>query len=246
MKRLLVVLASPSSRSPTGASSVPIRAQKGMVASQNEIASRIGADVISAGGNAVDAAVATAFALAVTHPTAGNIGGGGFIVYRPATGEPVAYDFREMAPAKASPTMWLKDGKYNSDLHHNSHLVGRRARHGRRPAPGVEGTGQAAVEAARRCRRSRSRATASRSPTAWRDRSRACSARCRSIPASLAQFSKNGVPYEAGETLKQPDLARTLERIADAGPGRLLRGRDRAAHREGDDARTAASSRART
>src|SRR5262245_48749994 len=92
----------------TGASSVPARAQKGMVVSQNEIASRIGADVIRDGGNAIDAVVATAFALAVTHPTAGNIGGGGFIVFRPATGEPVTYDFREKAPAKASPTMWLK------------------------------------------------------------------------------------------------------------------------------------------
>ncbi len=70
----------------TGASSVPTRAQKGMVASQNEMASKIGADVIAAGGTAVDAAVATAFALAVVHPTAGNIGGGCFIVYRPAKG----------------------------------------------------------------------------------------------------------------------------------------------------------------
>src|SRR3979409_993678 len=94
----------------TAASSVPIRAQKGMVASQNEIASKIGADVIGAGGTAVDAAVATAFALAVVHPSAGNIGGAGFIVSRPATGEPVAYDFREMAPGKASPTMFIKGG----------------------------------------------------------------------------------------------------------------------------------------
>src|SRR6058998_4458943 len=93
-----------------GAVSVPVRAQKGMVASQNGIASRIGADVIKEGGTAVDAAVATAFALAVVHPTAGNIGGGGFVVYRPAKGEPIAYDFREVAPAKASPTMFIKDG----------------------------------------------------------------------------------------------------------------------------------------
>src|SRR5205814_8051601 len=61
--------------------------------------------------------------LAVVHPTAGNIGGGGFIVYRPAKGEPVTYDFREVAPGKASPTMFMKDGKYSADLHHNSYLA---------------------------------------------------------------------------------------------------------------------------
>jgi gamma-glutamyltranspeptidase/glutathione hydrolase len=104
-RTLLVVVACAALSITTGASSVPIRAQKGMVGSQSEIASRIGAEVIAAGGNAVDAAVATAFALAVTHPSAGNIGGGGFLVYRPASGEPVTYDFREKAPAKASPTM---------------------------------------------------------------------------------------------------------------------------------------------
>src|SRR5512133_4064915 len=96
------------------AGSVPVRARGGIVASQSEIASKIGADVIKEGGTAVDAAVATALAMSVTHPTAGNIGGGGFLLYRPATGEaPVAYDFRETAPAKATPTMFMKDGKYD-------------------------------------------------------------------------------------------------------------------------------------
>ena len=103
------------------AGSVPIRAKDGIAASQNEIASRIGADAIKDGGTAVDAAVATAFALAVVHPTAGNIGGGGFMVYRPANGEPVTYDFREKAPAKATPTMWMKDGKYSAEIHHSSY-----------------------------------------------------------------------------------------------------------------------------
>src|SRR5262245_62384232 len=95
-----------------GASSVPVRSHGGMVASQNQIASQIGARVLEDGGTAVDAAVATAFALAVVHPSAGNIGGGGFMVYRPTTGDPVAYDFREVAPAKATSTMFLVDGKY--------------------------------------------------------------------------------------------------------------------------------------
>jgi len=107
---------------PAAAQQQPVRARDGMVVSQSDIASRAGAQVLREGGTAIDAAVATAFALAVTHPTAGNIGGGGFIVFRPAGGAPEAYDFREMAPAKATPTMFLKDGKYDADLHHNSYL----------------------------------------------------------------------------------------------------------------------------
>jgi gamma-glutamyltranspeptidase/glutathione hydrolase len=103
------------------AGSAPVRARLGMVVSQSDIASEVGFQVIRDGGNAVDAAVATALALAVTHPTAGNIGGGGFIVYRSAAGAATAYDFREAAPAGSNPEMWLKDGKYDADLHHNSH-----------------------------------------------------------------------------------------------------------------------------
>ena len=94
-----------------------------MVASQNQIASQIGSRVLEDGGTAVDAAVATAFALAVVHPSAGNIGGGGFMVYRPSSGEPVAYDFREVAPARATATMFLVDGRYSSEVHHNSYLA---------------------------------------------------------------------------------------------------------------------------
>ena len=93
-----------------------------MVVSQSAIASEVGAQVLRDGGNAVDAAVATAFALAVTHPTAGNIGGGGFLVWRPASGEPLAYDFREKAPAAAHPEMWLdENGEYSFQIHHLSH-----------------------------------------------------------------------------------------------------------------------------
>lgn len=85
-----------------------IRSKTGLVISASDIASRVGAAVLTDGGNAVDAAIATAFALAVTHPIAGNIGGGGFLLYRAATGDTAAYDFRETAPARASPTMFLK------------------------------------------------------------------------------------------------------------------------------------------
>src|SRR2546425_11071466 len=90
------------------AGSQPVRARNGMVSSQNFIASQVGVEVMWDGGNAVDATVATAFALAVTHPTGGNIGGGGFLVLRPAKSDRVASDFPETAPARASPTMFLR------------------------------------------------------------------------------------------------------------------------------------------
>src|SRR3989338_6134371 len=82
------------------AGSAPIRAQKGMVLSEDRIASQIGAQVLREGGTAVDAAVATAFALAVTFPSAGNIGGGGFLVHRPAAREDGADDFPGKAPPR--------------------------------------------------------------------------------------------------------------------------------------------------
>src|SRR5688500_20141761 len=93
------------------AGSVPQRARLGMVITQSDIASQVGFDVIKNGGNAIDAVVATGLALAVTHPTAGNIGGGGFIVFRPAAGEPAAFDFREGGPSRSSPEEWRTDGK---------------------------------------------------------------------------------------------------------------------------------------
>ena len=101
----------------------PVRARNGMVASQSFIASQVGADVLWDGGNAVDAAIATAFALAVVHPTAGNLGGGGLLVFRGSKGEATTFDFREMAPAAATPEMFLKDGKYDEERHHNSHIA---------------------------------------------------------------------------------------------------------------------------
>jgi gamma-glutamyltranspeptidase/glutathione hydrolase len=194
-----------------------------MVASQNAIASKIGADVVKDGGTAIDAVVATAFALAVTHPTAGNIGGGGFIVFRPTSGGPVTYDFREKAPAKATPTMWMKDGKYSAELHHNSHL-----------AVGVPGTvaglhlawkeqgklpWKRLVEPAVQLARDGFVVTDNLARSL-----RSAQRTMQKYPASVAAFTKNGVPYEPGETLKQPDLARTLERIANQGPAGFYEG----------------------
>lgn len=93
--------------------------QHGMVVSSNAIASQVGIDILKKGGNAIDASIATAFALEVTHPSAGNIGGGGFLVFMQASGEVTTIDFREKAPLAASPTMFLdKNGKLIKDSNH--------------------------------------------------------------------------------------------------------------------------------
>jgi gamma-glutamyltranspeptidase/glutathione hydrolase len=205
------------------AGSAPARARTGMVVSQSAIASEVGWQVIRNGGNAVDAAVATAFALAVTHPTAGNIGGGGFLVYRAAGGEAASYDFREAAPAGSNPEMWLKDGKYSSDLHHNSHR-----------AVGVPGT-VAGLHLAWKEQGSKPwKDLVAPAVALARDGFEVSHALAMSLermlddfakyPASLAQFSKAGKPYQAGDILKQPDLARSLQRIADQGPAGFYEG----------------------
>src|SRR5581483_9677183 len=89
------------------ASTQPVPAQHAMVVSVHGLASQVGADIMRAGGNAVDAAVATGFALAVVHPPAGNIGGGGFMLIRMADGKTHFLDYREKAPAAATRDMFL-------------------------------------------------------------------------------------------------------------------------------------------
>ncbi|MGH9218019.1 MAG: gamma-glutamyltransferase, partial [Vicinamibacterales bacterium] len=205
------------------AGSVPQRARLGMVITQSDIASQVGFEVIKSGGNAIDAVVATGLALAVTHPTAGNIGGGGFIVYRPATGEPAAYDFREVGPSRSSPEMWLTDGKYDFDKHHNSHL-----------SVGVPGTVAGLHLAWKEAGSKPWKELVAPAIKLARDGFEVSHGLARSLagqlddfqkyPASLAQFSKNGKPYEAGDILKQPDLARTLTRIAEQGPAGFYEG----------------------
>lgn len=207
-----LVLAAPLLR----AGSEPFRGRRGMVVSQHVVASQVGLAALAEGGNAIDAAVATAFALAVTHPTAGNIGGGGFLVFRPATGEPEAYDFREAAPARATPTMWLKDGKYDPALHHDSPL-----------SVGVPGTVAGLYLAWQSHGKLPWKRLVDPAISLARDGFDVTDPLTRSFawavphmkryPAAWNQFTRQGEPYRVGDVLKQPDLARTLERIATNG-----------------------------
>jgi gamma-glutamyltranspeptidase / glutathione hydrolase len=210
------------------AGSQPIRSKTGMVVSASTLASEVGAKILRKGGNAMDAAVATAFALAVTHPTAGNIGGGGFLLYRSADGEAVAYDFREVAPSRSSATMFLKDGTYDTVTHHNSYL-----------SVGVPGTVAGLYLAWKEQGKLPWKRLVQPAVTLARQGFAVTEGLARSLdnvlpqmqpyPASVAQFTKNGVPYAAGDTLKQADLAATLERIADRGPAGFYEGETAAA-----------------
>ena len=210
-------------------SSAPARqvtatAAHGMVVSASDIASRTGRDVLAAGGNAVDAAIATGFALAVTYPVAGNIGGGGFMVIRFPDGRATTIDFREMAPAAASPTMFLDSaGNYSARIHHNSlRSVG---------VPGTvagfelahrtygHGGWAALVEPAVRLARDGFDVTPGVAGSL-----RWSFDQLRAYPASAAVFHHDGAPYAAGERLRQPDLARTLAAIRDQGRNGFYKG----------------------
>ena len=101
----------------------PVPAKHGLVVSSERRASEVGLSILKAGGNAVDAAVATAFALAVTYPGAGNLGGGGFLVLHAKDGRVTTFDFRERAPFAASPTMFLDEcGKIRENSNHEGIL----------------------------------------------------------------------------------------------------------------------------
>ena len=207
------------------AGSVPVRGRNSMVVSQNAIASQVGASMLMAEGNAMDAAVATAFALAVVHPSAGNIGGGGFLVYRPMRGEAAAYDFREVAPAAAHPGMFLGDGEYDAVRHHRSHL-----------AVGVPGTVAGLHRAWKEHGRLPWDQLLQPAIALAREGFMVTDGLARSLKdalpqmkpheASVAQFSHGGTPYEMGDILQQLDLADTLERIAKSGPAGFYEGED--------------------
>lgn len=207
----------------TQAETSPRRYAHAAVVSQDQLASDVGASILRKGGNALDAAVSTAFALAVTHPAAGNIGGGGFLLLRTPSGETIAYDFREQAPATAHARMFLTNETYNPTLHHQSalsigipgtvaglHLAWRE--HGHLPWPELL---QPAIDLARQ----------GFPISPWLSQSLDhIRPRLKQSTAAIRQFTRDGAPLKPGEHLTQPDLARTLERIAANGPDGFYRG----------------------
>ncbi len=203
----------------------PVRAPHGMVVSASVHASAAGADVLATGGNAVDAAIATGFALTVTHPAAGNIGGGGFMVVRFPDGTSTAIDFREKAPLASHPEMWLAEsGEYSRTKHHNSHL-----------AVGVPGTVAGFWKAHRLYGSQEWRRSVSPAISLARDGfpiserlagglQRLVEGRGAAYEGTVAAFSIDGRPLEPGFRLVQTDLARTLERIANDGRDGFYKG----------------------
>ncbi len=194
-----------------------------MVAAGNVIASRIGVEVLKRGGNAIDAAVAVGFAMAVVDPEAGNIGGGGFMTIRMANGSVHFLDFREQAPALATRDMFLDSLGRATDRSRRGHLASA--------TPGsVLGLYEAhrqfgvlafrdLVEPAIQLARDGFVVDAKRSRSIRGD-----SALLASNPASTAIFLPGGRVPAPGDTLRQPDLARTLEAIRDHGADGFYRG----------------------
>ncbi len=206
----------------------PARARSGMVVSSHYIASEVGRDILQAGGNAVDAAIATGFALAVVYPAAGNIGGGGFMVYHGSDGEVTTFNYREKAPLASSKTMYLDNsGAVKDNANHDGILsVGvpgsvaglwlAHQRLGSLPWPQLV---EPAVKLADHG-----------FPFSWAMEGisltlRDLAASDELYRASANAFLKGGKKvYTEGETLRQPDLARTLERIRDHGQDGFYKG----------------------
>src|ERR1043166_758242 len=203
-----------------------VESSTGLVVSANGIASDAGAAILARGGNAVDAAVATAFALAVVHPFAGNIGGGGFMVIRPVVGAPTTIDYRERAPAASSKTMYLDSaGNINRRLTATGYL-----------APGVPGTVRGLALAHKKFGK-----------LPWKDVVMPAallaekgfvlsSSLARSIngevgrgmvpyPASVKAYGKpGGGQWAEGDTIVLKDLGKSLRAIATQGPDVFYKG----------------------
>ena len=207
-----------------GASKAPVRAKQGMAASSEKLASQIGIDTLKKGGNAVDAAVAVGFALAVTHPTAGNLGGGGFMLIRFASGETACIDYRETAPAAAGRDVYLDS---------SGQIVPKASTQGYR-ASGIPGTPAGLCLAQQKYGRLSLKEVIQPAidlaeqgfPVSdhLSDSLKWAAPLLGLFPESHRVYLNSGKYFEPGETLIQQDLASSLRAIRDEGASGFYRG----------------------
>lgn len=201
-----------------------VRAAHGMVATDEELGSRAGVEILQKGGNAIDAAVATAFALAVVEPAAGNIGGGGFILIRLANGKTTFLDYREVAPGRAARDMYIRaDGKLDPE----ASTIGYKSV----AVPGTVAGLELALKTYGTMKLADVMAPAIRLAEDGFPVSQKLAREFVEERGDLQRFSvsrriflKDGAMYRAGETLKQPELAATLKRIAKNAAAEFYRG----------------------
>jgi gamma-glutamyltranspeptidase/glutathione hydrolase len=211
---ILLLLISPAAGLQAfGAAVIPVQAPRAMVASVHKLASRAGVQMMKAGGNAVDAAVAVGFVLAVVHPQAGNLGGGGFMLIRMSDAKTRFIDYREKAPAAASANMYL-DGQGNVIA--DASIVGYKA-------IGVPGSVAGMVYAEKKYGKLSLQQVMAPAIKLAEEGFVLAEQDARDLqedkplnqfPESRRIFQREGNFYKAGEVLKQPDLTRTLRRIA--------------------------------
>lgn len=203
----------------------PVIAKHGMVVSTSSYASNVGVEILKKGGNAIDAAVAVGFALAVAYPSAGNLGGGGFMVIHLADGKSIAIDYREKAPLTAHRDMYLnEDGMFVPELSQQgatsagvpgsvAGLIYALENYGTMPLAEVI---QPAIDLARNGFRLEKRDSIYFSNTI---------PLFSKYPSSIKVFTKNGIPYSSGELFIQSDLAWTLEQIKENGRDGFYKGK---------------------
>ena len=206
------------------ASQAPVAAENGMVVTAQHLATRVGVDVLKDGGNAVDAAVAVGYALAVVYPAAGNLGGGGFMTIQLADGRRTFLDFREKAPLAATANMYLdKDGNVIKGASTHGHL-----------AVGVPGS-VSGMEYALAKYGTMKRATVIAPAIHYAEKGfvldqgdvdmfQTATEDFRKDPATAAIFLNKGEPFQVGDKLVQKDLASTLKAIRDKGEAGFYKG----------------------
>ncbi len=206
------------------ASQPPVAAENGMVVTAQHLATHVGVDVLKDGGNAVDAAVAVGYALAVVYPAAGNIGGGGFMTIQLADGRKTFLDFREKAPLAATANMYLdKDGNVIKGASTYGHL-----------AVGVPGTVSGLEYALRKYGTMKRQAVIAPAIRYARDgfvldqgdidMFQTATEDFKKDPASAAIFLNHGIPFQVGQKIVQKDLAQTLKAISDKGEDGFYKG----------------------